>query len=146
LQELEKRQNFLAEESRLCNAEGQSRRFLVVEIDSEARKAVEMMLISQGQKVALALDGLDCLRLYDEGSSSGENPFDVILMNDDMALLTGLETTKRLRSRGCKCIILGVSVHMRDYEVKAFIEHGADAVLSKPLTLESLELALAGLP
>ena len=98
--------------------------------------------MNQGQLVTEALDGLDCVRLYDDAVKRNEN-FDVVLIDEDIPFMPGKEATKALRARGFVNPIIGLTSELRDYVVKGFVDSGANAVLTKPLNLEALQVELS---
>ena len=56
-----------------------------------------------------------------------------------MPRLNGPGATKTLRQMGCRCAIIGVSGNVLPEDIKHFTDHGANAVLGKPLSLAALE-------
>ena len=75
------------------------------------------------------------------GYGSSE-PFDAILMDFEMPVMNGPTATARLREMGCRCLIVGVTGNVLPADVTLYKEHGANAVLTKPLRLEDLESVL----
>jgi CheY-like chemotaxis protein len=141
IQELQARMRSLSFMSPLRSLNGDSRRFLVVDDCSVSRRVAGRLLMNHGQDVMEAIDGLDCLRMVKEAEDKGE-PFDVVLMDEDMPYMSGRDATKLLRERGFTNPIIGLSGEVRTYVIKGFIEHGANAVLSKPLNIEELQIEL----
>jgi CheY-like chemotaxis protein len=141
LEELQSRQRMLAAQSAL----GSIRRFLVVDDCPVSRKVVTHTLLKQGQEVVTAIDGIDCLRTYDDNLAEGKS-FNVILMDYQMPLMNGKDAARELRARGFKNPIIGLTADIKDFGLaKTFIEYGADAVLPKPLNVAQLELELKDL-
>ena len=64
-------------------------------------------------------------------------------MDFEMPVMNGPTATARLREMGCRCLIVGVTCNVLPADVAYFKEHGADAVLPKPLVLEDFELILS---
>jgi CheY-like chemotaxis protein len=53
--------------------------------------------------------------------------------------MNGPTATKHLREMGCDCHIIGVTGNVMAADVDFFIQHGANAVLAKPLRIEIFE-------
>jgi CheY-like chemotaxis protein len=120
---------------------------LVDDADSN-RKMCRRFLTAQKHNVTEAKDGLDCLRVYDEaieGVPKGQEPFDLILMDDNMPNLLGYETAKKLRERGFKGIIIGVTGDIYPENIERFTSNGANDVLGKPLNVPKLKERFAQL-
>jgi CheY-like chemotaxis protein len=114
---------------------------LVDDADSN-RKMCRRFLTAQKHNVTEAKDGLDCLRVYDEAIKElpkGQEPFDLILMDDNMPNLLGYETAKKLRERGFKGIIIGVTGDIYPENIERFTSNGANDVLGKPLNVPKLK-------
>ena len=117
-------------------------RFLVVDDSPFNRKMLIRLLSSKEHKCEQAEDGAVALRKYEEMLARGEPP-DAILMDFEMPVMNGPTATARLREMGCRCLIVGVTGNVLPADVAYFKEHGADAVLPKPLVLEDFELLLS---
>jgi len=136
-------------------------RILVVEDVIANRKLLVRRLERAGHKCGVASNGqeaIDCYLadkkaaadaaaakhddlLFDEvdGSGSCHQPFDTILMDSEMPVLTGPEATQRLRQLGCTAAIVGVTGNVLPSDVQFFRSQGADAVLPKPLDIALLD-------
>ncbi|KAJ4967852.1 hypothetical protein NE237_014553 [Protea cynaroides] len=64
--------------------------------------------------------------------------FDVILMDLEMPIMDGSEATRMLREMGVRSIVIGVTSHTEEWEIREFIEAGLDEFQQKPLTREKL--------
>lgn len=69
--------------------------------------------------------------------------FDVILMDTQMPVMDGLEATRLLRAAGLTTPIIGVSAGALEEERQAALDAGVDDYLLKPVSLESLGMALS---
>lgn len=70
---------------------------------------------------------------------------DVILLNICMPRLNGLEVAKRLRSSGCRAVIVffsAVFLGPGDETVTAALEAGGSACVAKPLAASDLRVAI----
>jgi two-component system capsular synthesis sensor histidine kinase RcsC len=140
-EEIENRRKHIAKLSNI----GEQLSFLIVDDCPVSRKVARRLLVNQGQHVMEAIDGLDCIRIYEEVVENGGGKLDVILMDEDMPLMSGKEASYVLRSKGYDNPIIGLSGEIRDYVINSFIDHGANAVLPKPLSIKMLEAELARL-
>jgi CheY-like chemotaxis protein len=59
--------------------------------------------------------------------------------------MRGPEATKHIRALGYKGIIVGVTGNALPEDIKEFIDHGADMVLTKPFDLDVFSLRVAQL-
>ena len=103
---------------------------------------VETQLRNMGAKVQSASNGKIAvdLALKAEGT---ELPFDLILMDLQMPILDGFETTRILRQHGFKKPIVALSAN-RDSDKEA-LESGCNLVLTKPADREMLLGTIASL-
>jgi len=72
------------------------------------------------------------------------DPFDAVLMDFEMPVLNGPGATRKLRELGCTVPIVGISGNVLPADVQLFVEHGANAVLPKPLNFMELERIWSG--
>jgi CheY-like chemotaxis protein len=81
--------------------------------------------------------------LGNEESAQGPvEPFDAILMDFEMPVMNGPTATAKLRALGCTAPIIGITGNVLPGDVQLFREHGANAVLPKPLRLHDLHAVL----
>ena len=73
-----------------------------------------------------------------------QQPFDLILMDFQMPVMTGPEAAYEMRKDGFKGWIIGVTGNALDVDLEHFISQGADRVLTKPVSLRSLRIIIAG--
>ena len=130
---------------------------LAVDDTALSRKMMARLLRTAGHEVLEAEDGVDCLQVMHctvQGPAvplSGPNrsgniglntAVDIILIDENMPNMTGPEATKRLRDCGYSGLIIGVTGDCYQDQIAHFIQEGANAVLPKPLRLESLRAKL----
>jgi CheY-like chemotaxis protein len=77
-----------------------------------------------------------------EHQSLLQQPVDFIFMDFEMPRLNGPKATLALRKRGITVPIIGVTGNVLPADTEYFINHGANAVLHKPLNLTRLALEL----
>ena len=81
----------------------------------------------------------------DEAPSSVLKMYDAILMDFMMPVMDGPTATKKIRDMGYKGLILGVTGNALPSDIDVFVDHGADRVLTKPVNVDSLRIALRDL-
>jgi two-component system, sensor histidine kinase len=118
-------------------------RVLVVDDSVTSVKILSRLLVNAGMEVTLAYDGIQCLekvRECQQGSS-----YDLIVMDFEMPVLNGPDTTRTLRESGYTLPIIGVTGNVLPEDVNHFLSCGANVVLSKPFDLTSLLKAYSDL-
>lgn len=84
------------------------------------------------------MNGQEAIDLYladrDRAAIDNHNPFDTILMDNEMPVMCGPESTRQLRQLGCKALIVGTTGNVLVDDVRHFKSMGTEAVLAKPLT------------
>lgn len=126
---------------------------LIVDDVKSNRKLLERTLVNQGHKCDVTCDGKECVDLMatqlklisskekerEEREREERYLYDLILMDSEMPNMNGPTATKLIREMGFEqLIIIGVTGNMLPEDVEMFINHGADAVLGKPLKMELL--------
>ncbi|XP_027349098.1 two-component response regulator 24-like [Abrus precatorius] len=101
---------------------------LVVDDNILNRKIHQEMLKSAGVKNQGVKNGKEAVDIHCHGQR-----FDLILMDMDMPIMNGIEATKELRLMGVRSMIVGVSSHSREAEIRKFMEAGLDDYQEKPL-------------
>jgi CheY-like chemotaxis protein len=119
-------------------------RILLADDDAAIRELTELLLTRQGHTVTAVSSGQEALRALEQ------EPFDVILLDDEMPRLSGAETAKRIRalensragSDAKHQFILSLSGNNTQADQRRMMEAGIDACLSKPFYAEELNRAL----
>ncbi|MGK0249159.1 MAG: signal transduction histidine kinase [Oleispira sp.] len=88
---------------------------------------IDVVLVENGQQL------LDCISDIDP---------DLILMDCHMPVLNGFDTTRELRRRGSKIPIFALTAGVTNEERIECFDIGMKYILTKPVTLQSLTLAL----
>jgi CheY-like chemotaxis protein len=70
------------------------------------------------------------------------NMYDAILMDFMMPVMDGPTATRKIRDVGYEGLILGVTGNALPSDIELFMGHGADRVLTKPVNVDSLKIAL----
>lgn len=110
-------------------------RILVVDDDETNRMVARRMLEKLGYDVVHACDGEAALAELDEQS------FDMILMDCQMPVLNGFETTLQIRQRGegNRVPIVALTGGVSGDEMRRCFESGMNDFISKPMRLEDLK-------
>jgi signal transduction histidine kinase/ActR/RegA family two-component response regulator len=111
-------------------------RVLLADDNEDLRNLVTLLLRNLGLEVHSVENGLIAV----ESAVSGE--FDVVLMDMEMPVMNGYEAVHVLRARGYTGTILGLTAHQDGIEVARAILAGCDAVLTKPVSPDSLKQAI----
>tara|TARA_R110002167_G_scaffold4261_8_gene20057 strand:- start:786 stop:2687 length:1902 start_codon:yes stop_codon:yes gene_type:complete len=111
---------------------------LVVEDNVVNLKVAEKMILKAcpGANVVAAENGERCLECV------AEQDFDLILMDCQMPVLDGFETTRRLRANGVTTPIVACTANGSDLVFRRCIGVGMNDYLGKPLSLASLQATL----
>eukprot|EP00607_Mallomonas_marina_P002650 CAMPEP_0182437698 /NCGR_PEP_ID=MMETSP1167-20130531/85225_1 /TAXON_ID=2988 /ORGANISM="Mallomonas Sp, Strain CCMP3275" /LENGTH=469 /DNA_ID=CAMNT_0024630713 /DNA_START=737 /DNA_END=2146 /DNA_ORIENTATION=- len=112
-----------------------SLKVLVVDDAAIGRRMVCRLLRTRFGVCEEAENGLEAVKKVFSVSTS----YDIILMDCNMPVMNGMEAANELREGGYKGVIIGVTGNVTQEDISEFISHGADAVLPKPLDIDSLE-------
>ena len=110
-------------------------RLLVVDDVSSNRKLLRRLLEMRGHVCEDAENGQIALDKIMEGGAS----FDCVLMDFEIPVMDGPTATKAIRSSGFDMFVVGVTGNMLSEDVQFFRECGANAVVGKPVNLDTLE-------
>ncbi len=107
-------------------------RLLVVEDVEENRNLLAVMLDAPTLEVSFVNDGLQALEKIET------QPFDLVLMDIQMPVMTGTEAVVELRNRGDHLPVIALSANMSDKQKDEYLESGFDGVLAKPIDRSAL--------
>ncbi len=120
-----------------------SLRILVAEDNATNQKLVTTMLEQLGHSVVVAPNGLEAV------TRTGDERFDIVLMDVQMPEMGGLEATLAIRMReestGVHVPIVAMTAHAMSGDRERCIEAGMDGYLSKPLRLDELAATVDGI-
>jgi PAS domain S-box-containing protein len=127
---------------RISSPTRSGQRVLVVEDEAVNRLAAKMMLDELGCATTLAVDGAEAMKHCETIR------FDLVLMDVQMPVLDGLQTTARLREfetrKGLSPTpIVAMTAHAMQGDRERFLAAGMDEYLSKPIQYEQLEEVLS---
>jgi CheY-like chemotaxis protein/HPt (histidine-containing phosphotransfer) domain-containing protein len=115
-------------------------RVLLAEDNSVNRELASTVLQKLGHSVEAVWNGQEVLDSWKDGG------FDLILMDVQMPILDGLETTARIRQQeavtGEHIPIIGLTAHAMKGDREHGLAAGMDEYLTKPLQLEDLARAI----
>ena len=121
-----------------------SRRVLVAEDSASSRKMLIRLLSRAGHECIPAANGQEAVDAIKKDMAKTKAdpshiPIDTVLMDYEMPLLRGPEASVEIRRYGYQGIIVGVTGNVLSEDVDFFIEHGANRVLSKPVSLKRIQ-------
>lgn len=103
---------------------------LVVDDSVSYRKMLSLLLKRKDIDHDLAENG----RIAVDMVLSNPSLYDVVLMDNIMPEMDGVQATRLLRERNFKNIIVGATGNVLDEDVVEFLDAGADAVFFKPIS------------
>eukprot|EP00597_Dinobryon_sp_UTEXLB2267_P005112 CAMPEP_0170071904 /NCGR_PEP_ID=MMETSP0019_2-20121128/9688_1 /TAXON_ID=98059 /ORGANISM="Dinobryon sp., Strain UTEXLB2267" /LENGTH=457 /DNA_ID=CAMNT_0010280633 /DNA_START=879 /DNA_END=2252 /DNA_ORIENTATION=+ len=114
------------------------RTILVVDDVESNRKMLTMLLRKEGVVSEVAENGQIALDMV----LSDMDKYSIVLMDNQMPAMNGVEATKRLRTGGYKNLIVGVTGNVLEDDVNEFLVAGANLVMFKPLKMAQLSTLL----
>jgi PAS domain S-box-containing protein len=108
---------------------------LVAEDNPVNQLVTSRVLEKRGHRVTVVSDGGAALRTWEQGN------FDLVLMDVQMPVMDGLESTRAIRSKeisGRHTPIVALTAHALTGDEQMFREAGMDAYVSKPVCAERL--------
>jgi signal transduction histidine kinase/CheY-like chemotaxis protein len=107
-------------------------KLLVADDHEDLRSALELLLVDAGAQVETACDGQQA---FDRATAS---KYDVVLLDVEMPIMTGLEVASRLRARGDQTPIIAVTAHAMREERERCLDAGCNGVVVKPFDIQAL--------
>lgn len=108
----------------------------ILAVDDEPSIATSMHYIFSRPRYELtsACDGNDALSRFSTDSAA----YDVIITDNNMPYLTGVELVRRLRERGFQGKIMVLSAYLTPELRAAYAEMNVDVILDKPFNIHDL--------
>ena len=106
---------------------------LVVDDSLLNRKMMVRLLEGIGHVCTQAADGKEAVISHLRREEMKQPSFDLILMDNNMPIMSGREATTVLRANGFKGLIIGVTGDALQSDVDAFKASGVNAVVNKPI-------------
>lgn len=109
-------------------------KILLAEDNELNRQLMTLMFEQLGFQFEVAVNGLEALEKVKEVE------FDVVLMDVQMPVLNGLETTRKIRAMGNRdeLIIIGLSANVFEEDQNSALKAGMNDYLTKPIRLAAL--------
>jgi CheY-like chemotaxis protein/HPt (histidine-containing phosphotransfer) domain-containing protein len=127
----------------VTDAHWAARRFrgkvLLVEDNAVNQKVAQRFLERLGCEVALAENGEQCLRAWENGR------FDVVLMDIQMPVMDGYTATRLIREKECidrRTPIVALTANAMTGQLERCLSAGMDGLLTKPIAIEKLREVL----
>ncbi len=120
-------------------------RVLIAEDDGISRRLLLALAASLGLEVHFAADGAEVLHAVG-AAKAADRPFRAVLMDLHMPVMSGLETTRRLRALGHAADslpVIALTAACRAEDIAAAHAAGMQAHLAKPVTALALARELA---
>lgn len=131
----------VASASLVCAGDGKLLHLLLVDDSALSRKIVSNLLAPHFASVTGAEDGAVAVAMYAAAAEAGK-PFDLVLMDADMPVMSGMQASRELRKLGFAGPIIGLTGHEALSVHKDFASCGADYVITKPvIEIEFVHLA-----
>lgn len=112
-------------------------RVLLAEDNEDSQQLLSEFMRRAGIEAAVAPDGKAVVDMALAAESSG-NPFDIVLMDRQLPVMSGVEATAKLRARGFRKPIIGLSAGIQPHEINQMKEAGCEACEAKPISQEKL--------
>ena len=108
-----------------------NKKILVVEDDDIGQFLIKKMIDDLGYESYIASNGIEAIEVLEK------EEFDVILMDIEMPIISGYETTKRIRTSQIDRIknipIIGISANPFENDLQPFLDKGMNDYISKPI-------------
>ncbi len=135
------RQQELAVEPAGLSAQESPMRILLAEDNSVNQMVATKLLARHGHHVKVATTGLEAVQAWEH------EPFDLILMDEQMPAMDGIEAVRQIRAResenGTKrTAIVALTASAMKGDRERFLAAGMDGYLAKPFTSEELYAAI----
>jgi len=114
-------------------------RVLVAEDQEMVRDLITLLLNREKADITAVQDGAVALQL------AQTQPFDVILMDMNMPVMSGFEATRRIRQSGgasAGAVILALTANVSKAEVAQCLRAGMDGHIAKPFNTNTLTTAI----
>ena len=116
---------------------------LIVDDAPLCRTMLRRILKNECKVMDEAEDGIDAINKVMKAVKSGHS-YDLVLMDGNMPRMGGHEATSIIREKGFKGKVIGVTGDVFPEEINNFKSHGADIVMVKPLSIDTLREYLDG--
>ncbi|PHR58471.1 MAG: histidine kinase [Arcobacter sp.] len=120
---------------------------LVAEDNASNQLLITILLKEFGLSLDIANNGKEAYEMYEKNKDSQDKVYDLILMDNQMPILNGIEATKKIReieeaNNFQKIIIVALTANALKGDRERFIKSGLDDYLKKPIDVKALEKVL----
>jgi two-component system nitrogen regulation response regulator NtrX len=115
-----------------------ARKILAVDDNPSIRSSMHFIFAAPRYEVTDAEDGDDALARL----GANADPYDVIIVDQKMPRLTGVELVKEIRQRGIAGKIMVLSAHLTAEIREAYEQMDVGLILEKPFDIHHLRSAL----
>ncbi|KAI8822660.1 uncharacterized protein EV422DRAFT_566334 [Fimicolochytrium jonesii] len=106
---------------------------LIVDDDKITRLLMSRLITRLGHSVEIAEDGAIAFAKCDERKRAGGEMYDLVLLDNQMPVMTGVECIKKLREHDISVWACGVTGNAMIEDQNEFYDAGIDRVLTKPV-------------
>ena len=117
---------------------GAALKILAVDDNSSIREAMPFIFAAPDYEIASAPDGDRALAEIEEHPTD----YDVIIVDQKMPQMTGVELVKEIRERGTPTRIMVLSAHLTPEIRQAYEDMGVHVIVEKPFDVGELRLAV----
>lgn len=113
-------------------------RILIAEDDADLRLLLRLVLHRAGHQVSEARDGVEALAAM--AGARADQPFDVVLLDNLMPRMSGVEVLEaiQLLRRRDRPLVVVISALATRADIRSYYVRGADDFLAKPFATEEL--------
>ena len=104
---------------------------LIVDDEPSVTRSLVFVLSGPQRKLTSAADGEEALAKMDATAC----PFDVVLTDNNMPRISGIELVRELRARNFRGKILVLSAHLSEENTQAYRELSVDTLMPKPFDI-----------
>lgn len=120
---------------------------LVAEDNKSNQMLITVLLKEFGLNIDMASDGKEAYEMYEKNQLSGKTPYDLILMDHQMPLLNGIDSTAKIREiekeHSLQQIpIVALTANALKGDREYFLQNGLDDYIKKPIEVKELERVL----
>lgn len=119
------------DQPRRRKSSGRSLSALVVDDDSLTRRLMSRMLSRLGHCVTTVDNGKKAVDLILENAV--DSPFDIVFLDNQMPIMTGVEAVAALRQAGNDTYVVGCTGNALREDQDEYLSSGANAIIAKPV-------------
>lgn len=112
-------------------------RILYAEDNLDNQRLLTMLTDKTGAELHIVSNGEQAV------TAALAEPFDLILMDIQMPVMSGVEATRRLRRKGCQVPIVAITANLMAHEIKEYLAIGCNDYLTKPIDKRRLYAVLS---